>query len=95
LSQSKRVIAGVVQMTSTADVDANMETVRRLVRDAALRGAEIVLVPECFAYLGPEKGKVDIAESIDEGGPILERCRAAAMDAGVDVVYGGFWEKSD
>lgn len=89
------MIAGVLQMTSTADVDANMATVCRLVRDAALRGAEMVLVPECFAYLGPEKGKVDIAEGLDEGGPILERCREAAADAGVDVVYGGFWEKSD
>ncbi|RLB49331.1 MAG: carbon-nitrogen hydrolase family protein, partial [Deltaproteobacteria bacterium] len=95
MNQSKRVIAGVIQMTSTADVEANMDTVQRLVRDAALRGAELVLVPECFAYLGPEKGKVAIAESLDEGGPILERCREAAVDAGVDVVYGGFWEKSD
>jgi predicted amidohydrolase len=95
LSQSKRVIAGVVQMTSTADVDANMDTVHKLVREAALRGAEMVLVPECFSYLGPEKGKAAIAESLDDGGPILERCRDAAADAGVDVVYGGFWEKSD
>ena len=95
MSESKRVIAGVLQMTSTADVDANMDTVRRLVRDAALRGAEMVLVPECFSYLGPEKGKLDIAESLDEGGPILARCREAAQDAGVDVVYGGFWEKSE
>jgi predicted amidohydrolase len=82
-------------MTSTADVDANMETVHRLVREAALRGAELVLVPECFAYLGPEKGKIGIAESLDDGGPILERCRDAARDAGVDVVYGGFWEKGE
>ncbi len=94
MSESKRVMAGVVQMTSTADVDANMETVHRLVREAAHRGAEMVLVPECFSYLGPEKGKVGIAESLDDGGPILDRCRDAAADAGVDVVYGGFWEKS-
>lgn len=88
-------MAGVLQMTSTADVDANMETVHRLVREAAHRGAELVLVPECFSYLGPEKGKVGIAESLDDGGPILDRCRDAAADAGVDVVYGGFWEKSE
>ncbi len=88
-------MVGVVQMTSTADVDANMSAVHRLVGEAASRGAQMALVPECFSYLGPEKGKVDIAESIDEGGPILERCRQAARDAGVDVVYGGFWEKSD
>ena len=95
MSELKRVMAGVLQMTSTADVDANMETVHRLVREAAHRGAEMVLVPECFSYLGPEKGKVGIAESLDEGGPILDRCRDAVADAGVDVVYGGFWEKSE
>lgn len=81
-------------MTSTADVDANMSTVRELVREAADRGAELVVVPECFAYLGPEAGKLEIAESLDEGGPILDACRDTAKDAGVDVVYGGFWEKS-
>ena len=88
-------MAGVIQMTSTGDVDANMDTVHRLVRDAAARGAQVVLVPECFAYLGPEEGKVAIAESLDGDGPILSRCRDVAIDAGVDVVYGGFWEKSD
>jgi len=88
-------MAGVIQMTSTADIDANMRTVHRLVGEAAHRGAEIVFVPECFSYLGPEKGKLDIAESLDHGGPILERCRDAARDADVDVVYGGFWEKSE
>jgi len=88
-------MAGVIQMTSTADVDANMHTVRELVREAAARGAELVVVPECFAYLGPEAGKLEVAESLDDGGPILDACRGAATDAGVDVVYGGFWEKSD
>ncbi|MCZ6805317.1 MAG: carbon-nitrogen hydrolase family protein, partial [Deltaproteobacteria bacterium] len=95
MSQSKQTMAGVIQMTSTADVDANMSTVRELVRDAAKRGAELVVVPECFAYLGPEAGKLEIAESFDDGGPILDACRSVAKDAGVDVVYGGFWEKSD
>jgi predicted amidohydrolase len=87
-------MVGVVQMTSTGDVDANMSNVHQLVSAAADRGAQMVLVPECFSYLGPEKGKTDIAESLDEDGPILERCRRSAYDAGVDVVYGGFWEKS-
>ena len=95
MSESKRVMAGVVQMTSTADVDANMNKVDELVREAAARGAEVVLVPECFSYLGPENGKIDLAESLDQGGPILERSRKTARDAGIDVIYGGFWEKSD
>jgi len=95
LSQSKPSLAGVIQMTSTADVDANMSMVQELVREAAVRGAELVVVPECFAYLGPEAGKLEVAESLDDGGPILDACRSVATEAGVDVVYGGFWEKSD
>lgn len=95
MSQSKPIMAAVVQMTSTKDVEANMRTVHALVGKAAERGAHVVIVPECFAYLGPEEGKIEVAESFDDGGPILDRCRAAARDAGVDVVYGGFWEKGD
>jgi predicted amidohydrolase len=82
-------------MNSTADVEANMAGVDRLVLEAAERGAVMALVPECFSYLGPEAGKAAIAESLDERGPILERCRAIARNAGIDVIYGGFWEKSE
>ncbi len=95
MSQSKPSLAGVVQMTSTADVEANLSTVRALVSEAAARGAELVVVPECFAYLGPEAGKLEVAESLEEGGPILNACRSIAKDLGIDVVYGGFWEKSN
>ena len=94
MSDSKATTVGVVQMTSTADVDRNMSTVHRLVGRAAERGARVVVVPECFAYLGPEAGKLEIADSLEEDGPILERCREVARDAAVDVVYGGFWERS-
>ena len=91
----ERSSVAVVQMTSTADVEANMAAVERTVGEAAQRGASMVLVPECFSYLGPEAGKAAIAESLDDEGPILERCKAIARDAGVDVIYGGFWEKSE
>lgn len=95
MSKPKPSLAGVVQMTSTADVEANLSTVRELVSEAAARGAELVVVPECFAYLGPEAGKLEVAESLEEGGPILDACRSIAKDLGIDVVYGGFWEKSN
>ncbi|MGB5813555.1 MAG: nitrilase-related carbon-nitrogen hydrolase, partial [Polyangiales bacterium] len=81
-------------MTSTEDVEANMRTVGNLVSEASRRGASVVVVPECFSYLGPEAGKLDIAESLEEGGPILDVCREVAMRASADVVFGGFWERS-
>jgi len=86
---------GVVQMTSTADVEANLVTTERCVAQAAEDGAVLVLVPECFAYLGPEAGKLAIAEPLPEGGPILARMQALAKRHELDLVLGGFWETSE
>jgi predicted amidohydrolase len=85
---------GVVQITSTADVEANLAAVERTVRRAAGDGAKLVVVPECFAYLGPEEGKLAVAEPLPSGGPVLDRCRALARETAVDLVLGGFWERS-
>src|SRR5690606_20152632 len=90
-----RTKVGVVQMTSTPDVERNLATVERLVTEAAGEGAALVLVPECFAYLGPEEGKLAIAEPLPVGGPILARCQALARGCGVELVLGGFWERGD
>lgn len=81
-----------LQMTSTADVEANLSTLERLTNEACTVGAEAVLAPECFAYLGPEKGKVALSESLDHPGPILTRCQKLARDCGIDLLLGGFWE---
>lgn len=84
----------VVQMTSRGDVEENLLCVERLVREAAQDRAELVVLPECFALLGPEADKLSIAESIDDGGPILRRCQQLAKDTNVELVLGGFWERS-
>lgn len=87
--------AAAVQMTSTADVERNVDTALQLTRAAAHAGADLVVLPECFFYLGPEEGKLDVAEPLPGGGPVLDRCRNAARDAGVELVLGGFWERGD
>lgn len=90
---ARKTRVGVIQITSTASVDDNLAAVERTVRTAVHEGAELVVVPECFAYLGPEAGKLEIAESLPDGGPVLERCRALARDTAAELVLGGFWEK--
>ncbi|HJL15109.1 MAG TPA: carbon-nitrogen hydrolase family protein [Sandaracinaceae bacterium LLY-WYZ-13_1] len=90
-----RTKVGVIQITSTGDVEANLEATERCVGMAADDGAQLVLVPECFAYLGREAGKLDVAEPLPAGGPILARMKRLASDRGVEVVLGGFWEKGD
>jgi predicted amidohydrolase len=88
-----RTKVGVIQMTSTADVEANLRAVERLVGEAAEDGARLVVVPECFAYLGPEEGKRAVAEVLPEGGPILRRMADLARSKRIELVLGGFWER--
>ncbi|MBX7192148.1 MAG: carbon-nitrogen hydrolase family protein [Sandaracinaceae bacterium] len=98
---STRTKAAVIQMCSTDQVETNLAQMERLVRAAAEDRASLVVVPECFAYLGADTagatspGKVAIAEPLPLGGPILARCAALAKELGVELVLGGFWERGD
>lgn len=88
---------GVVQLCATPDVDINMKAAERLAAQACDAGAEVVLLPEAFAFLGPEKVKREILEPLPNnpaapGGPILERCRTLAAGLGCHLILGGFHE---
>lgn len=89
-----RTKVSVVQMTSTGDALANLSAAERLVGMAAEDGAKLVVLPECFAFLGPEEGKLAIAEPLPEGGPILARMQDLARTRGVELVLGGHWERA-
>ena len=84
----------VIQMRSTPDVAANLESAERLTLRAIERGAECVLWPEAFAFIGPDAQKQEMTEPLPSGGPILERCRSLAAARRIHLVLGGFHEKS-
>ncbi len=86
--------AACVQMHSRADVAANLEQAEAGVKAVAKAGATLVILPEAFAYLGPHEGKLRILEPLPGGGPILDRCRCIARQAGVHLILGGFHELS-
>lgn len=86
---------GVLQITSGPDVEANLAAVERTAALVAREGACLAVVPECFAYLGPEEGKLALAEPLPTGGRILDRCRILARSLGIDLVLGGFWERGE
>jgi len=83
-----------VQLSSQADVAQNLEHCRELVRRAASRGAELVLLPENFAFFGPESAKRTVAEPLT-GGPIVSALSDIARESSVFLVGGGFPERSD
>jgi predicted amidohydrolase len=90
---------GLVQLCATTDVAANLDTTERLVREAVADGARVVLLPEAFAFIGPDRLKREIVEPIvSDGGadtPILDRCRALARENGIELILGGHHETGD
>ncbi len=88
---SKTVI-GIVQMCATSDVEANLDSTLGLVRDAAKAGAQMVFVPEAFAFIGSERERRPHLEPLPEGGPILRRAATCGAEAGIHLVLGGFPE---
>jgi predicted amidohydrolase len=85
-------LAAVVQMTSTADVEANWEQARGLIARAAAAGAQLVATPENTLYLGPPESKVSLAEPLD--GPQCRRFSALARELGIELLLGSFAERA-
>src|SRR5919108_5629202 len=84
----------VCQMRSGEDVEANLGEAGRLLGEAADGGADLAVLPELFAYLGPAAGVPDIAEALP-GGPIGDALAAAARDRSMWVVGGSVHERHD
>src|SRR3954451_16774763 len=86
-------LAAIIQMTSTADPEANWEQARRLVEQAAGYGARLVATPENTNFLGPAAEKVRTAEPLD--GPTCQRFAGLARELGIHLLLGSFNERGD
>lgn len=83
--------AAAVQLNSTEDVDRNLETADRLVREAAARGANLVLLPEKWDVLGRAEAMARAAEDLD--GPALRWAKGLARELSIDFVAGSIVEQ--
>ncbi len=63
----------VIQLNSQEDVSHNLSRVKHWVARAAASGAELVTLPENFAFMGEEARRRELAERLDGSfaGPIL------------------------
>ncbi len=82
-----------MQLTSTDDVDRNLETADRLTRAAAADGAELVVLPEKWPALG--RGDVIRLGAQDAGGPAVAWAKATARELGIDLIAGSVAMKTD
>jgi predicted amidohydrolase len=85
------VRAGAVQLNSTSDVDRNLHTADRLVREAAARGAELVVLPEKWNLLSSGEEMAAGAQALD--GSSLSWARDVAAELGIDLVVGSIVER--
>ena len=82
---------GLVQLTSTADRDRNLEVAEGLVRQAHASGAELVVLPEMFAVLGPPEVRRAAAEPLE--GPTSRWAAILARELGLHLVAGSVLEE--
>jgi N-carbamoylputrescine amidase len=91
---NKKINIGLVQMSCTADVQANMQKAIAGIREAAQKGANIVCLQELFTSLYfcdvEDHENFKLAESIP--GPSTETLSALAKELGV-VIIASLFEK--
>jgi nitrilase len=80
--------AAAVQMTSTRDVEANLAEAGRLIAAAAEQGAELVVLPENFSFLGATDAERQAAVEPWGNGPAQRFLAEAAERHGVWLVGG-------
>ncbi len=81
-------IAAAVQMHSGPDLAANLERARALVREAAARGAALVVLPEVFAWRGLKSDEGAHLER--SAGVVGDFLRALATELGIVLLGGSF-----
>mmetsp|Transcript_10068 Transcript_10068/g.19736 ORF Transcript_10068/g.19736 Transcript_10068/m.19736 type:complete len:312 (+) Transcript_10068:157-1092(+) len=83
----------VAQMCSSLDKKANLDTVRRLTREAKAQGAQFVCFPEAFEFMGRPgtKDSMDAAETLT--GPTMSALQSIAREEAMWLSLGGFHEK--
>ncbi|MCB9640384.1 MAG: carbon-nitrogen hydrolase family protein, partial [Myxococcales bacterium] len=86
---SRRFLLACVQLHGSDDLQGNLERCRRWIKEAAERGAELVLLPEDFAFLArgeEEKRKLTQAQLQS----IVEAVREEALRHSIYILAGGY-----
>lgn len=81
-------IVAAIQMTSAADVAANVATAERLLARAKDGGACLAVLPENFSFMGRNDAERRAVVEADGSGPVQHAMAAAARSLGIWIVAG-------
>lgn len=81
-------IVAAIQMTSGADVGANLDAARVLLEEAAARDAQLAVLPENFAFMGRGEADRRRIQEPDGAGPIQDFLADTARRLGLWIVGG-------
>ncbi len=84
----KPYLAAAIQMTSKPDLEKNLNEAEELIDLAVRQGAELISLPENFAFLGKEADKVAQAEDIARRSEKFLKTMAQRFQ--VTILGGGF-----
>src|ERR1700678_1811458 len=87
----------VVQLNVQDDVGAHLRRAQHWIAQSPAPGAQLIVLPENFAFRGEEARKRELAERLDGAlsGPILGALAESAANHGVWIIGGGMPEASD
>ena len=86
----RRLVAAVIQMSSTSDKKENKEAAEALIREAASAGADLVALPELWSCHGLDEAYRENAEPIP--GPTTEFLGDLARELNVYLLGGSILE---
>ena len=89
---AKTMKAAVIQMNTGDDKPKNLACAESLIRDAALKGATLVALPEMFNWRGPHRDINKSSESIP--GPTISLLSRIASSEKISILAGSIAEKS-
>ncbi|MFQ5684611.1 MAG: carbon-nitrogen hydrolase family protein [Candidatus Binatia bacterium] len=86
-----KFLAAAVQMLASANKDENLEEAQGNIREAAARGAKVVVIPEVFNWRGDKEEEKHSAEPIP--GPTADSMAHLAQELGIYLLSGSLLEE--
>ena len=83
---------GLAQMNARDDKEKNVASAVTMIGQLAAAGAELVLLPEHFDFIGPDEQKSGQAESVEDSS-CLAKLRECAIENKIYVHIGSFLER--